>query len=138
VLHTWVVSRRRSSWLSGLSALLVLLASLVAAEIRPQAADPLAWRGGANARTDLEVVTSADRSDTRVVRSLAAGSRLSGPGAAATHFTFTAFLFALPVAPALSAPQVGRAQGRARLVLAPASFRPGASSARGPPRRAFV
>jgi hypothetical protein len=138
VLHTWVVSRRRFPWLSGFSALLVLLASLVAAEIRPQAADPLAWRSNANARADLEVVTSADRSDSRVVRSLASRSRLSGAGPAATHLTFTVFLFTLPVVPPLPGPQIGRAQGRARMLLAPASFRPGASSARGPPRRAFA
>jgi hypothetical protein len=134
------VSRRRFTWLSGFGALVVLLASLAAGDIRPRAADPLAWRADAKARTDLEVVTSADRSDARLVRSLSARARLPGahPGSASSWPAFPAFLFVLPATPSLPAPQAGRAQRPARLVLAPASFRPGACSARGPPRRAFA
>jgi hypothetical protein len=134
------VSRRPFTWLSGFGALVVLLASIGASDIRPGAADPLAWRGDTNGRTDLEVVTSADRSDTRLLRTLSARPRLPGvhPTSASAWPPFTAFLFALPVAPSLPAPRTGRAQHRARLVFAPASFRPGACSARGPPRRAFA
>jgi hypothetical protein len=140
VLQLRVVSRRPFTWLSGFAALVVLLASIGAGNIRPHAADPLAWRGDTNARTDLEVVTSADRSDARLLRTLSARGRLPGvhPATASPWSPFSAFLFALPVAPSLPAPQTGRAQPRAWLVLAPASFRPGACSARGPPRRAFA